>query len=459
MDISSIYGYGYNPAVSLINALYPARSVSPLGSLGSLLPLTGVQTSISGAGSLLNGVEKLQSSAQALIDAGKFDARSVSSLNAKIATGAAAAGTANGSYAVEVRQLAQAQTLTTAAQTGPLTSLGSGAATLRFQFASGETKQVALSANDNTLSGIASAINSADIGIEAKVVSSNGAYQLTLTGQTGAPNAFTISATGNSSVASLLSYTPGSTGGPALTTQAQNAEGLVNGNAFVSSTNKVNSPVAGLTLNLAGTGKTALTVAPDNALATPVGNFVAAYNSVQSGLTRLGADNSTLGMSAAYLRGQLASSVGAGSELAQIGITANAGGTLNFSAQTFTAALGKSSNAVAAILGGNGLAQRIVNLSEGTLSPSNLLQLAIPSGYYPGLTGSGAMNGTAAYLGQLGVMDKSSYTTGLSSQWLLYELSHTSQSNLTGASSSGTQFLQSLLAQQTFNASLLGSPR
>jgi flagellar hook-associated protein 2 len=458
MDVSSIYGLGYTPAASLINALYPTSSVSGisgLSGLASLLPLSGIQTSISTTGTLMNEVEALQSSAQKLADAGKFDARAVSSMNAKIATGSAAAGTANGSYAVEVRQLAQAQTLTTSAQASSLTPLGSGPATLSFTFASGQTKQVSLSGNDNTLAGMAASINSAGIGIEAKVVSTNNGYQLTMTGQTGSLNAFTVGVTGNAGVANLLAYSPGSSTGPTLTAAAQNAEGLINGNAFASGTNVVNT-AAGLTLSLVSTGKTALSVAPDSGLAKTVSNFVSAYNAVQSSLTALGTDNSTLGLSAAYLRGSLSASLASPSDLAQVGITLNANGNLNFNEKTFAVSLAKSSANVASALGSSGLAGRISSLTEGSLSPGNLLKLTMPSLDYSGSLMTSGRNSAYSYLGQLGVLDNLGGGANLSSQWLLYGLSNSLSGNSTSSVGS-SQFLQSLLAQQALNASLLSS--
>ena len=94
--------------------------------------------------------------------------------------------------------------MSSAPQSSSLTPIGNGAATLSFQFASGETRQVALGSASNTLPGIASAINSANIGLQAQVVSSSAGYQLSLTGQSGAANAFTIGVSGNAGVDSLL---------------------------------------------------------------------------------------------------------------------------------------------------------------------------------------------------------------------------------------------------------------
>lgn len=460
MNVSSIYGY--NPTLSLINALYPTTSVSSLSGvsgtsgISSLLSPTGVQTSISSVGTLLNGVETLGSAAQSLAGLGAFDARTVTSSNAKVASASAGDGTATGTYTVEVRQLAQAQSLSSAPQTSSLTPIGNGAATLSFQFASGETRQVALGSASNTLPGIASAINSADIGLQALVVSSSAGYQLSLTGQSGAANAFTIGVSGNAGVDSLLAYPAQGNSGLTLSSQAQNAEGLLNGTAFTASTNTLGTATPGLTLNLAATGKTTLSVAPESAMTTTVKSFVDAYNTVQTTLTRLGSENSSLGLSVSYLRSLLSSAVGESTSLARIGITSNANGTLSLNATAFNAALTASPASVESVLSSpaTGLAERVTSLTDGALSASRLLQLAVPSFNSSSLLGTSGQSWKYSYLSQLGVLDTPS-SSNLSSLFLTEMLASATSSSANGATSK--QFLQSLLAQQAYNANLLSA--
>ncbi|UCV01970.1 flagellar filament capping protein FliD [Dechloromonas denitrificans] len=461
MNVSSIYGY--NPTLSLINALYPTSSVSSLfgvsgtSGVSSLLSMGGVQTSISSVGNLLNGVETLESAAQSLAGLGKFDARTVTSANAKIATASVGAGTASGTYAVEVRQLAQAQTLSSAPQTSSLTPIGSGAASLTFQFASGETRQVALGSASNTLAGIASAINSADIGLRAQVVSSSAGYQLSVTGQSGAANAFTVGVSGNAGMADLLTYPAQGSSGVTLTSQAQNAEGLLNGTAFTASTNTVGTATPGLTLNLVATGKTALSVAPDSAMTKTVSSFVDAYNAVQTTLTGLGSENTSLGLSVSYLRSQLSNALGDSTSLARIGITGNANGTLSLNAPAFNAAVSASPASVAGVLSSSstGLAGRVAALTDGALSASRLLQVAVPSFNSSSLLGTSGQSWEYSYLGQLGVLDTANTSSGLSSLFLNEMLGSSASSTANGSASN--QFLQSLLAQQAYNANLLSA--
>jgi flagellar hook-associated protein 2 len=461
MNVSSIYGY--NSTLSLINALYPTSSVSSLlgvsgtSGVSSLLSLGGVQTSISSVGNLLNSVETLESAAQSLAGLGKFDARTVTSSNAKVATASVGGGTSTGTYAVEVRQLAQAQTLSSAPQTSSLTPIGSGAASLTFQFASGETRQVALGSASNTLAGIASAINSADIGLRAQVVSSSAGYQLSVTGQSGAANAFTVGVSGNAGMADLLAYPAQGSSGVRLTSQAQNAEGLLNGTAFTASTNTVGTATAGLTLNLVATGKTSLSVAPDSAMTKTVSSFVAAYNDVQTTLTKLSTENTSLGLSVSYLRSQLSNAVGDSSSLARIGIISNANGTLSLNSPAFNAAVSASPASVAGVLSSpsTGLAERVTSLTDGALSASRLLQVAMPSFSSSSLLGMSGQSWEYSYLSQLGVLDTAASATSLSS--LLFNEMLGSTTSSTSSTATSSQFLQSLLAQQAYSTSLLSA--
>ncbi len=467
MNISSLYSY--NTAFSLINALYPTSSVSSvsgisgLSGLSSVLHPAGVETSISSLGSLLSGVDTLKSSSASLAALKGFDARAVASSNAKVATASAGAGTAVGTYAVEVTQLAQAQTLTTAAQASSLSRIGNSASTLTFQFASGETRELALGGTNNTLAGIAATINAAGIGVKAQVINSSSGYQLGLSGQSGAANAFTIGVSGNSAMAELLAYPPGGGSGPALTTQAQNAEGLIDGTAFVASTNAVSTATPGLALNLVATGKASLSVAPDAAITKTLTSFLDAYSAVQNTLSTLGTENTTLGWSVSYLRSQLSSALGSDESLARIGITTNPNGTLALNTQSFTAALGESPTTVANILNseGTGVAARVKSLTEGTLSPTNLLQYALPSMAYSSLPGASEQSWQHTYLSQLGVFDSTNTSSNYSSL-LLNQLLNTSSTNSsnpfgTSNSSTGNQFLLSLLDQQASNARILSA--
>lgn len=355
-----------------------------------------------------------------------------------------------GTYRLKVEQFAQAQTLSTASQASPSTSIGNaGPATIGFQFASGEQRSVTLGSTGNTLSGIASAINNAGIGVQAKIVSSPGGYQLTLNGQAGADNAFAVNVAGNSAVAGLLNYSPGSTSGAALTAQAQDAKGLINGNAFTASNNTVSTGIAGLTLNLNKIGETSLTVAPDTTLTKAAGALVDAYNAVNNSLLSLGFENAGLGSGLAALRSQLANTLGNASGLAQIGITSNNDGTLTLNSKKFETALNSNPDLVTGLFNNNGrgFAEKVQTLTEGSLSPTNLLQISAPN-----LNASSTSNDLLSYLGQFGTGAASGSAASLSSQMLVAQLLGSGSSS---GNQGGNQFLESIMAQQSFNQNLM----
>lgn len=430
MAISAISGF--NPGLALINAVLqptPLTGVTSATGLGSLFSLASTQTSISSVGRLLNAAEALGLAASALAVPGSLAARTASSSKATVATATAGDGTPLGSHQVVVGQLAQAQSLTTALQANALSAIGNGnPTTLSFQFASGVSRTVALGSGNNTLTGIASAINDANIGIQAQVTNSAAGSRLTLTGPSGAANAFTIGVAGEEAVADLFA-------GANQTSQARDAQGTVDGIAFTASTNTVNTAVGGLTLNLAGVGDATLNITPNTDRTDTVGAFVAAYNAVQTGLAGLGQDNPALTLNAFFLRSQLGATLGTGSagadaaSLSQIGIDTNADGTLSFNPNRFQAALTNDPQAVAKVFsnGGQGIAEKIATLATDALSPDSLLQIAAPALDTPANLAANLQASLFSSLfdNQNQTQDFSS-AVNLSNQFLLAELSSSS---------------------------------
>ncbi|MBS1189726.1 MAG: flagellar capping protein [Rhodocyclaceae bacterium] len=387
MDVSAVSGF--SPALSFINALYPTSRVSLGTGAAGVSALGDSQAGISSLGRLLNAAESLHAAAGALAAPDAFAARTAASSKDKVTTGTATAATPLGAYSVQVSQVAQAQTLTTAAQWSSVAAIGSGGATtLDFQFASGVARSVSLGSGANTLTGIAAAVNGAKIGVKAEVVHSSAGYQLSLTGQTGAANAFTIGVSGDPAVADLLAHPSGGSG-PALATLARDAQGTINGSAFVASTNTVATAVDGLTLSLKGVGSATLTVAPNSGQVNKAGAFVEAYNGMQAGLGHLGGENPVLGVTVSFLRNQLAATLdtsangltGSLSSLAQVGINRTGNGTLALDSGKFQGALNANPEGVTRLFSndGKGVAERITALAADALSPERLLQSASPA--------------------------------------------------------------------------------
>lgn len=395
--ITSLYSY-YDPYglsalgnLSPLSSLTGVRQSTSLGGLGGLGQATSV--SVSSLGRTLNSLGDLEQAASRLVLPGAFSSLSVSSSAGGIASGTAAEGTARGSYSVTVSQLAQGQVLTSGSQATPYTSIGSGADTqVTFQFADGRSASLDLNGSDNTLNGLAAAVNRAGIGISASVESDANGYRLRLSGESGASNAFTVSASGDETLAGFFTNPPGGNG-LLLTQQAQNAQGTVNGTAFTSGTNQTSTAVPGLNLKLAGTGNVTLTVSQSASQTQVLEDFVAAYNEVLTGLSQLSQGYGGLGLGGQILRSSLTESLTPGTgtggsssinRLADVGISANGNGTLRLNQEVFNAAIARDAEGVARLFAsgdGKGIAERLLTrLDEGgALSAENVLQAAAPS--------------------------------------------------------------------------------
>jgi len=221
---------------------------------------------------------------------------------------------------------------------------------------------VAVDSTNNTLDGIASAINSAASGtVNASVVTSaNGSSQLVLAAaNTGAANAFTVSA--SDTTGSALS---GLVGGMTQTQPAKDAAFTVNGLNVTSASNTVTTAISGVTLNLNQGGTTAqVQIGTDPAAVTKsVSDFIGAYNSLISLTNSLTSFNTTTKTASVLtgdtttrsmvgtLQGILGSqwnTTGTGpSWLAQIGVSVNSDGTLALNSTQFQAALSANPSAV-----------------------------------------------------------------------------------------------------------------
>lgn len=152
---------------------------------------------------------------------------------------------------------------------------------------------VTINNTNNSLQGIRDAINAADIGVTASIVSdsTDQPYHLVLTSkQTGEKSSMKISVSGDSDLANLLSYDPTSVSGQKMTQAmtAQNAQLKVNGISVNSSTNVVTESLQGVTLTLGKVGSTSLKVTRDtSAVESNVNAFVKAYNDVLGSLSKL----------------------------------------------------------------------------------------------------------------------------------------------------------------------------
>ena len=184
-----------------------------------------------------------------------------------------------------------------------LTSTANNAAELAAPVATQFANNIAIAATATTPAGIAAAINTANLGISAQLVSTGNAatpFKIMITGSSGANNAF-----------SLTSQTAGggTVTGVNFATKLQSAEDAalnVNGMAITSSTNRITDAIAGTTLELFSTtnGTANLDFSRDtSSVKTKIQALVTAFNDANSMLNVVSDPKSTVAEYGASLVG------------------------------------------------------------------------------------------------------------------------------------------------------------
>jgi len=260
----------------------------------SLTPISNQQSAytakLSAYGTLSSALTTFQSANTALNSADLFSATTaVSSSSAFSAT--TSGSVVAGKYSISVTQLAQAQTLTSAVQTSNTTALGDSSAasrTLSIKLTDGTSKDITLTSDQTSLTGMRDAINSANAGVSASIIKTgDGAYRLSLTAsKTGEANAVSsITVTGDDTLKGIVAFDSADTAASKLevSVEAQDAELTVNNVEIKSSTNTISDALEGITLNLndVTSGNQTLNITQDTSKATTaISNFVTAYNTL-----------------------------------------------------------------------------------------------------------------------------------------------------------------------------------
>lgn len=320
---------------------------------------------ISSLGTLKSKLSALQTAAAAMKTAtGKtalttFASFSATVADTTIASATAGTGAVAGSYSLNVTQLAQAQRFTSSAFSSTTDTVGEVGDTLTFDFATpdedGNSRSFTITLNDgnNSLNGLRNAINNANKGVTATIVSGSSGAQLVLTGSQGTANAITLGGT----LADTLTQD----------VEAKDAEFTLNGIAATSSTNTA-TVLDGVTINLTKEGSTTLNVAADYStnITSALNAFITAYNTANSSMTTMGAYDSTtktagalqgnqiLRDSQTMVRSLLYSTTTGGSSsyqaLSDIGVTVGTDGSLSLDSTKLKNALAADTNAVATLV-------------------------------------------------------------------------------------------------------------
>lgn len=357
---------------AIVTALVNARKAASQQQITTRTTQTNsLLTGLSSLNSALGGIQTALATLTSVNTFSSYNATlTAQGSSSSIGTASTMSSAHAGSYTIAVSQLATAQKRASSAVASG-TAVGQG--TLSITVGS-NTMNVAVSAT-NTLSDIATAINgsSTNPGVTATIVNGVNGQQLMLSSsKTGVANGFTVSANATSSAGLTSLATTLNTAG---SNEAQDAKLTVDGIAVTSATNTVTGMMDGVTLNLTGTGTNTLTVAQDNTAATnAIQGLVDAYNSYASTVSSLSSYDTSSGTAGALLGDTTLTSVQRGiasvlsgavkgnsiGTLANLGITRNPDGTLNFDTGKLATAFQNNPSAVKNLfVGANGYATNL----------------------------------------------------------------------------------------------------
>ena len=265
---------------------------------------------------------------------------------------------------------------------------------LTIQVGSGTAQTITIGSTSNTLSTLATAINSAGIGVNASVITDvNGSRLSLVSGTSGAGGDLTVtSSVTDTTTSTALGYTSATAGA--------NASLVVDGLSVAASSNTVSTVIPGVTFQLlapspvtSGTPETVqVQILNDNtAVVSSMGQLVSDYNAVISAVNAQETNNTSgspqplFGSpTLAMFQEQLLSSInqsntqGNVGSITQLGITVNNDGTLSLDTSTLNTELNQDYSGVVSFFqnaGSWGLNFSNAVNSMGTSSPTGMLTL------------------------------------------------------------------------------------
>ena len=384
-------GLNIGAIVSSLTTAYGAAQTNQLTNRANSL-----DAQVSAYGTFTAALDTLKLSLPPLEDPSQLGGFTATVADKNIASATTTSNAVAGTYSLLVNNLATVATATSA----PLSSsaaIGTGTLTIAL---GGASTAITIDTTNNTLPGIAAAINSAqnNPGVTASVITTTDGSRLVLTGtSTGLANQITVTPSGGDGGLASLALT---------TVPAQDASFSINGFKATSGSNVVSSAISGVTINLlqasAPATPTTLAISPDTSSAQgAIDKFVTALNGVLSSIQTLtGYDpstqtagplngNATLEAFQNQLQsilGQFTNAGGAVKSLTDLGINAGTDGTYSTDDTKLGNALSASLASVGSLLGGtNGIATQISNLVDGYTKPGGLLA-TINQGLQTGLS-------------------------------------------------------------------------
>jgi flagellar hook-associated protein 2 len=264
------------------------------------------------------------------------------------------AGTLLGDYTGEivVSSLARAQTSYSSYVATATSPIGQGGMTLTV---GGADYAITVDASNDSLNGLAAAINATASGVRASVINDAGQYRLVLKGESGAANAFTLTA--DTGAASGLSQF--ASAAMTMGQSASDAAFTVDGVAYTRATNSFSDVVPGMTILIKKADPLAAisigATRPNDVLKQTLSDFVSVFNTLRKDVQAARLANNGNPALRAFERqlsgfiGQPLTSDADISTLSDIGISTNKDGTISLNAAKLDTVLRDNPDAVEAM--------------------------------------------------------------------------------------------------------------
>ena len=266
---------------SIVEALVQAERAGAESQIQRKVAVT--ESEISGIGAAVSILDILKQGAELLNDARDFNTFAVQNTSTGAVNATASTSARAGTNSVAVTSLAKEQRSISSGFDSDIQTLNNNNAIQIDITVDGNTQT--LTVDSANLAAVATAINEADLGLNAEVVntgSGSGSYRLQLVGEAGSSESFSVSSDFNELTFETIQT-------------ATDAELTVNGVDFIRSSNQISDIIQGVTLNLIGTTDQTETISISRDTSLAKGNimsFIAMFNEASSEFKNLtGSEN------------------------------------------------------------------------------------------------------------------------------------------------------------------------
>jgi len=355
-------------AISSQISNYAAKLQAPITQLQTQVKTE--QAEISAWGSISGAVSTLSQSLANIKDLSTINNKSASTANNAVATVSAASSAATGAYNLSGVKLAQPQEIYSSLLSSGNATLSGGAGSLVFTLGGGKSETVSIGSGSLTLNGVAAAINKQHGGVQASLIGTAAGTRLVLqSSATGGSAAFTVSGTG---ALAQFDFNPSSAtahSGETLAQAAQDATLSLNGVPIISASNTLTNTIPGVTITLAGSGATSLSVSSSpTGLSNAVQGVATSLNAAISAIAKqtkyvpasTASGSAQAGVllgnfSATSLKSELMSAVSSlvasGVSAGAAGLSISSSGAVSFNTSSFASEYAKNPTAVQKLIG------------------------------------------------------------------------------------------------------------